>query len=284
MTSLPAADPVSPLLVARLNPAPAFGVTGSTTVGNLDVSRWNALPLRDFTAAPFGFFQSSVSFSAASARNFYQLNPTGYSTINTSNSNNIPAPFLFIAAGDPASVQRYGFRPQILTTRWFFDPTGSAAQNAQISVQDTMQFLTGRGISWFHPAPLMASASVTLPLSPTILAGTRFKYAPFKAGEPWDFYIESVSHNFEFDGGAGATNTQLTLSRGLPSAIYADSGADGLLQAIHIGNAMRQGGVYKKGLPAGSSVALQIVNTPEQATELSGKLSSVFVTPQAGAG
>jgi hypothetical protein len=180
-------------------------------------------------------------------------------------------------------VQRYGFRPQIGTTRWLFDPQGNAAQNPGTQVQDTILALTGRMISWYHPAPLMASASVTLPLAPTILIGTRFRYAPFKSGEPWDFYIESVTHTYEFGGESGSSTTRLTLSRGLPAAVYADSGSGGVLQAVHTGNAMRQEGAYVTGLPAGSSVPLQVITTTAQAASLSAQLSSVFVTPQSGA-
>src|SRR4051812_13975556 len=189
MPSMPNAPAAGPCLVARVNPTPSFDILnlaqGQNQVpGDIDTARWNALPLYDLTELPYGFIRSNVSFSAGGARNFYQLNPTGYSTINTSNANSVPFPFLFIAAADPASVQRYGFRPQIGTTRWLFDPRGSAAQNAEISIQDTVLKLTGKLISWFHPTPLMAQADVTLPLTPGILVGTRFRYAPFKNQEP----------------------------------------------------------------------------------------------------
>jgi hypothetical protein len=284
MASLPVAAAAGPQLVARVNPVPAMGISQSLALGALDMTRWNALPLRDFTLQSFGFLQSSISFSADDARNFYQLNPTGYATITSNNSNNIPFAFQFIAAGDPASVQRYGFRPQIGTTRWLFDPQGNAAQNPGTQVQDTILALTGRMISWYHPAPLMASASVTLPLAPTILIGTRFRYAPFKNSNiSWDFYIESVTHTYEFGGESGSSTTRLTLSRGLPAAVYADSGSGGVLQAVHTGNAMRQEGAYVTGLPAGSSVPLQVITTTAQAASLSAQLSSVFVTPQSGA-
>lgn len=285
MASLPAAPAAGPCLVARVNPTPCFDVLnlaqGSSQVpGSMDVSRWNPLPLYDFTQRPYGFLQSNVVFSANGARNFYQLNPTGYSTITSSNANNVTFPFLFVAAADPASVQRYGFRPQLGTTRWFFDPAGLTAQNPGLNIQDTILSVTGKLISWYHPVPLMAQADVTLPLTPGILVGTRFRYAPFKSGEPWDFYIEAFEHNFVFNG---QSTTRLTLSRGLPAAIYADTTSDGLLRAIHTGNAMRQAGVYTVGLPPGTELPLQIISTTEQATSLTGHLSASFVTPQSGA-
>ncbi len=285
MTSMPGLTPAGPTLVARVNPVPAFDILNlaqgqNQIAGDIDVSRWNALPLYDFTSMPFGFLNSRISFSANDARNFYQLNPTGYSTITTSNANSIPFPFLFIAAADPASVQRYGFRPQIGTTRWLFDPKGTAAQNAQVSVQQTILTLTGKLISWFHPAPLMAQAEVTIPLSPSILVGTRFRYFPFKNTESWDFYVEGFEHSFVF---GGQSTTKLTLSRGLPTAIYSDATSAGFLRAIHVGNAMRQQGRYVIGLQANAELPLQIISTPDQASQLTGHLAQAFVTPQMGA-
>lgn len=278
MASLPNAPAAGPCLVARVNPVPSFDVQGQTP-GPIDLTRWNTLPLYDFTTRPYGFIDSNISFSVGGARNFYQLNPTAMSTITTSNANSIPFPFLFIAAADPASVQRYGFRPQIGTTRWLFDPKGTTAQNAQISVQDTVRSLTGKLISYYHPLPLMAQAEVTIPLAPGVLIGTRFRYAPFKNGVPWDFYIEGYEHSFTF---GGRSVTKLSLGRGLPQSIYADGSADGVLQAIHVGNAMRQNGVYTVGLPDGTELPLQIITTPEQASQLTGHLAAVFQTPQSG--
>ena len=285
MRSLPNAPAAGPQLVARVNPLPAFDITSleqnqTHIAGDIDTSRWNALPLYDFTQRPFGFLNSNISFSANMARNFYQLNPTAMSTITTSNTNGIPAPFLFVAAADPASVQRYGFRPQLGTTRWFFDPKGLAAQNPDVSVPDTILALTGKLISYYHPAPLMALAEVTIPLAPGILVGTRFRYAPFKNGAPWDFYIEEFEHRYVF---GGQSTTRLTLSRGLPQEVYANATSDGILRAIHVGNAMRQAGRYVVGLPPGAELPLQIITTSPQATELAGHLAAVFQTPQSGA-
>jgi len=283
MQSIPNAAPAGPQLVARVNPIPRFGLTAgasSVTPSDLDLSRWNALPLVDMASKPFGFLKSSIGFSAESARNFYQLNPTSLSTIVTNNTNNIPLPFLFIAAADAASVQRYGFRPQIGTTRWFFDPEGNAPQNQDLNVQATILDLTGALISWFHPQPLMANAEVFIPLSPSILIGSRFRYQPFKGAPSWDFYVESVDHTFTF--GRSAT-TRLTLTRGLPTAVYQDVNSTGLLKAVYVGNATRTDGQYKVGLPAGSELSLQIITTLEQAADLAGHLAQVYVTPQSGA-
>jgi hypothetical protein len=285
MQSMPYAPPAGPVMVARINPVPAFVLQNLSSAdaaipGDLDVSRWNALPLFDLTQVPFGFINSSVGFSARDASNFYQLNPTYYKSLAPgNNANSIPAPFFYIAAADPASVQRYGFSPQVGSIRWMCDPLGTAAQNQGLNIQETILALTGRYVSWHHPLPLMMRGQVTLPLSPNIAVGTRFRYAPFKNGEPWDFYVTSVQHRFVF---GGSSITRLNLARGLPAAIYANATSEGLLRAIHTGNAMRQNGRYVVGLPPGSEQALQVITTPQQAASLAGHLAAVFSTPQSG--
>lgn len=281
MQSMPYAPPAGPMLVARVNPTPAFDISdpgaGSAPVpGAMDMSRWNALPLFDFTQTDYGFFNSSVAFSADGASNFYQLNPTYYKTIAPqNNANTTPVPFFFIAAADPASVQRYGFAPRIGTIRWMCDPMGLAAQNQSLDIEQTILSLTGRYISWFHPVPLMLQGQVTIPLTPTMLVGTRFRYAPFKDGIAWDFYITGFRHRFVF---GGTCTTTLTLTRGLPADVYDDAN---LLQAIFTGNAMRANGEYVVGLPDGTGPALQIIETPQQAATLAGQMAQTYVTPQA---
>jgi hypothetical protein len=282
ISSMPAAVAAGPRMVARINPFPKFsavpsGSNAGVDPGSLDMSRWNALPIYDFTNVGFGFTSSSVGFSAAGACNFYQLNPTSYTLYGLNNANNIPSIFNFIAACDPASVQRYGFRPFIGTTRWMFDANGGAAQNSGLDIQNTILQLTANYVSWIHPEPLMAKGDVVIPLNPSILAGTRFRYAPFKDGEPWDFYVEGFKHVFVF---GGESRTTLTLTRGLPSSVYADASDGGVLRAILMGNAMRQNGEYVVGLPPGSALPLTFVVTSDQAAQLSQKLTAAYVTPQ----
>ncbi len=277
MDSMPYAPPAGPVMVARINPVPMLSLSDMT----LDVSRWNALPLYDLTQKPYGFLSSSVGFSANEASNFYQVNPTYYKTLAPgNNANSIPTVFFFISAADPASVQRYGFSPKVAGTRWMCDPLGTSAQNTNLNISQTILALSGQFVGWHHPLPLMLKGTVTLPLSPDILIGTRFRYAPFKSGEPWDFYILGVQHRYVF---GGSSFTRLTLARGLPAAVYADNTSDGILKAIHVGNAMRQNGQYTVGLPAGSEQALQVITTPSQAASLAGHLATVFQTPQSGA-
>jgi hypothetical protein len=178
--------PAGPKLVIRVNPWPFFGAippgsnSGTATPGELNMKRWNALPLFDFTKAGYGFINSTISFGAEGAYNFYQFNPSAYSGqmgINT--ANNIPVLFQWIAAGDAASIQRYGFRPYIGTTHWMFDPQGDVAQHPDLNVQNTVLQLTANYASWIHPEPLMAHATITVPLNPALAIGNKFRYAPF---------------------------------------------------------------------------------------------------------
>jgi len=288
MASQPLALPAGPQLVARINPIPTLSVTSdtsaqNTSIGTLDVSRWNALPVNEpdplnSSGAPV-FYSSEVTFSAEAARNFYMLNPTAYTSLfGNNNSNNIPFPFSFVGAADPASVHRYGFRPEIGTFKWLFDPQGTAGQNADLNIPQSVAALLGKLISWCHPEPLMARGTVTLPLSPDIMIGTRWRYAPFKDGTLWDFYVETVRHHFVF---GGVSTTTLALTRGLPSSVYSDASSDGVLQAIFTGNAMRMNGAYASGVPDGTGPALTTFGSPESITTLMGRLANIFVTPQA---
>jgi hypothetical protein len=191
------------------------------------------------------------------------LNPTAAQTLYGSNgANTTPFSFVYLAAADPASVRRYGYRPVNGTTRWMYDAGGLASQNQRLNVTQSVATLTAALASWWHPAPLMARGEVTLPLSPSIYIGTRFRYAPYKDGVPWDFYVEAVTHRYVH---GGRCSTSLSLTRGLPSSVYADSSAGGLLQGIFTGNARRDyvagSGLYQKGQPAGLGLGLQVFTT-----------------------
>lgn len=282
MTSQPLALPAGPQLVARVNPIPTLQVTAdasslAATIGPLDMSRWNVLPVDSPDA---GFYRSEIAFDANGARNFYMLNPTAYQMLfGQNNANNIPYYFSNLGMADTASAHRYGFRPEIGTFRWLFDPTGTGAQNGDVNIPQTAAALLGKLVSWHHPTPLMAKAAVTLPLMPDVYVGTRFRYRPFKEGLEWEFYVETVRHDFVF---GGLSTTTLGLSRGLPTAIYADSSSGGLLQAIWTGNAQRLNGGYAVGLPQGSTPPLTPFGPPDSITTMMANMARIFVTPQPG--
>ncbi|MDA8249167.1 MAG: hypothetical protein M0Z28_08305 [Rhodospirillales bacterium] len=286
MQSLPGAQPVSPVVVARVNPAPLLTSTGGASqqvaLAGIDATRWNELDTH--SPHPGGFIQSSISFSSAGARNFYMLNPTNLLP-RWGDTNTAFGPYMFFYCGgvDVASVHRYGFKPEIGTFYWLVDlsPDGKAAQNPAVDIKATTATLTAHLMSWWEPQPLMASAQVVLPLRPDILPGDRFHYQPFKDDNTeWEFYIDSVSHRFVFGGRPEGSVTALGLSRGLPRSVYQDSGASGMLRNVHVGNAQRLNGSYVSGVPAGLGPTAQLFGAPEQIMAFLGQIAQAYVSPQ----
>lgn len=273
-----------PMLVARRNPLPQLTASqgdGVPSFNNIDASLWNALTLYTLDGNGSAFIQSNVMFDESQVQNFFVLNPTWMrSMFGQSNDNTIPYIFTFAAAGDAASIARYGFRPANGSFNWLADLNGNLAVNNinPNALQNLAGTLLARFVSYWAPTPLMARATVTTNLRPDILIGQRFRYRPFKSQETWDFYINRVTHNFSFDG-PGSTTT-LTLSRGLPSSVYADSGGSGLLYNIHIGNAQRFNGTYSIGLPAGSQPPLKAIST-DQFQGFLETIGKVYVSAQA---
>jgi hypothetical protein len=285
MQAFPTALPAGPQMVARVNPVPRFDFVQSAsgaayTIGPLDMTRWNALPL---TQPSLAYYESQVGFSSDEAKNFYMLNPTAYQTMFGNNGSNVvPFPFAFAGAADPASVHRYGYRPVDGTTSWFYDWQGTASQKGGLNIVQSVATLTAALASWWHPLPLMLRGESMWPLMPNVYIGTRFEYPPFKDGIPWTFYVEGVTHRYAY---GGHSSTTLSLTRGLPSSIYADASASGLLQAIYTGNARRQylpgqPGIYQIGLPSGTGQGLQVFSSPTTAGGLAQQMCSCFVTPQ----
>jgi hypothetical protein len=276
MDTQPNADPAGPALVARVSPIPTLAMTAgdNPAFGDLDMTKWNALTL---VQPDSSFFMSNVEFDTELAYNYYVMNPMIASGLyGNDNANTTPFTFApFASAADPASIHRYGYRPNIGTTYWFFDPTGTAGQDQSLDIPGAMATILGKRISAVHPMPLMARAAVTLPLMPDVKIGTRFRYQPFKDNVTWDFYIEEVTHHFIF---GGPSTTALTLSRGLPTSVYNDVS---LLKDVVTGNAMRVGGVYKSGLPDNTGPSLTAFGPPETVIKIMGELATIFVTPQA---
>ena len=115
----------------------------------------------------------------------------------------------------------------------------------------------------------MSKGAIEMELRPDILPGNVFTYSLFKDGNTYDFYIESVSHEYIF---GTSSRTVLSLNRGLPSSVYQD---EDLLTDILSGNAMRLDGEYVSGLPAFTTTGpLQTINLQS----LDG-LNHNFVTP-----
>ncbi len=282
MKSLPDAQPVVPQLVGRVNPLPVIGVNGAgtsatPTLGNLDVTKWNALPL--YKPMDFNFTDSGLVFGVDEVRNFYILNPTGFRNLYQSDGGTDLFMWQYMGAANPASIHRYGYRPYSASTEWLYDPRGTNAQNSTFNMAQTVSTLVARMFSIHEPAPLMGRAVVTMPLRPDIMPGCRFAYRPLKMSEPWVFYIKGVEHSFQF---GKQTSTSLTLARGLPASVYEDASENGVLRALHIGNAQRLNGKYQVGLPKGAVAPLQLFGGDESAARtVMGQIAQVFQTPQA---
>lgn len=283
MASLPAAVPVTPVLVGRVNPLPFLEFTaGQSLPTSLDMTRWDALPI---SAPDTGsYISSDVSLDCGDVRNFYILNPVGISN-QFGGSNNQNTPFMFSHACylDSSSIHRYGLRPLVGEVEWFSDPSGGQAQqnaaagNGGQEFDDLVSALALKQVSYYEPTALMRRASVVDFLRPDILPGTRYVYPPHKDGVPWMFYIEAVTHQFNF---GGYSTTTMSLSRGLPQDTYNDTS---VLLAIHLGNAQILNGQYVAGLPPGiGGSGIEVVDAISIQNGILGQVAAIFNTPQGG--
>lgn len=289
MPQMPAGVSASPNFVCRPNPLPTVTVTGSGSnfaPSGIDASAWEALPV--FETEYNVPLESEVEFSDGETTNFDWITPTwASSAIGGGNADTASFTMLYPGAVDVASIHRYGFKPNMMPSAWFYDPQGIASvqrsQNggsARAQVLNLQVSLLGRLFSYYSPIPLMARGSVSHWLRPDIQPGCRYRFAPFKHAETYDFYILGVEHRFVF---GGKSSTTLTLDRGLPTTVYEDTSSDGLLFNIHIGNAMRKEGQYQIGLPQAGQQGVQIV-APSSFTSIQqvlGEIAQVYVSPQA---
>ena len=282
LKAMPLAEEASPMLVARVNPIPVLVAQANNsappTFTGMDLVRWNALPV--FTS-PF-FYRSDIIFSSEHARNLYTITSTFFRpTLGGGNTGMDPSMFVFGGAADPASIHRYGYRPAIPSTSWLADPDGQVTGGLVGLFQQTVATLIARVASHYHPTPMMAQGSVTLPLRPDILPGSVFSYTPFREQRLWDFYIESVQHTYRF---GGRSTTTLRLGRGLPEAIYQGQDAQGLLQNIYLGLAERKDGQYTARTDTGSAQGLgpglTTFNAGQSLQQTLGAIAQVYVTPQ----
>lgn len=241
----------SPCLIARFNPIP---ILTNPAKPQVNMTRWLALPVVSLdTIQPLS---RSLTFSDAEVMNFYVINPRYLGSVHGFQNGDL-APFLYRYGVwlDAASVARYGYRPFIANPSWFADPQGTAAkQNAAKGdtskvAEQAVGTIALMAASYYEPTPLMASGTVITGLRPDINIGTKLRFPPAKNTDIWEFYIDAVAHEFSF---GGRSLTTLSVCRGLPLVVYQDQD---LMTALLQGNAMRQNGVYQKGLPEGTTVA-----------------------------
>lgn len=248
---LPNAYPATPTLVCRFNPWPRLVFNGTefnpTYSSTPDNSAWESLQV--FSPQYGGFIASNVGFSPGDVRNVFFINSNFAQTINSQLGNSSYPQIIEAAYGfNVDSLSRYGYWPEIHYTNYFANLTKSAMleENAFLSFNS----LTLNLATWYGPVPQLSYGNVTMELRPDIFPGTRFRYAPFRDGLTWEFYILGVEHTFDF--GTQRSITTLELERGMPESIYSGGSVVPGLQAnqtdlyqILIGAGTRVDGVYQ---------------------------------------
>lgn len=284
---------MQPTLVARQMPHPrAISTDG---VWSLDRSAWDALPEYVFKSTATPYYASAIQFSIENVRSLYAISASTIAQTFGSNIN-LLAPFILTEQSslvDPVAMSKFGYIPEIMDIAWFFAPTLAPNQknlntDAMVELMSTM---TTTLSSYYVPVSLMASGNLELPLTPSILVGTKITFAPQKVlndnatdgNSNWTFYVEGVQHVYEF---GGKSRTVLTLSRGLPTAVYEN---DNLLLAMLQGLVER---IRQAGTP-GSIFYREISNPeingltgltfirPDNVNTLYQELSNIYLTPQA---
>lgn len=277
--SAPGFTPANPQVIARVNPLPWTKnlSTGSDLNLQMQFTGWDALPR--YQLDTIGAIDQHLAFSDEEVRNFYIVNPIWLSSLfGITNDNQVPFTWLFASWLDSASIHRYGYRPEIAELHWFADLNGLGAQQAvaagatQNDFEQAVANLTLKLTSYHEPTALMTRGTVITNIRPDILPGNRFLFAPHKDVTQWEYYIEGVSHSYQF---GGPSVTSLSLSRGLPVDVYND---DSLMLAMHTGNAMRQQGRYVTGLPAGIGNPLEPLNLSTMIAA-TGDIAKVFAVP-----
>ncbi len=258
--------------------ASAQGQGTGFTIGTIDMTAWNNLTT---FYEDTSLIRTTEEFTEEEVRNFYLINPTFQQTmLGQSNSAVTPPILAFQSAVDPASVHRYGFRPIQIETEWLSDPSGQIAQTGAMNVEAVIATMTMQLASQYEPTSLMMRAAREGTLRPDIIPGNKFQYTPLKGPDqsPWLFYIEGVEHTYVF---GGQSKTLITMSRGLPASVYADSD---LLTQIHTGKAQRMNGTYQSGIPSGpNGVAedgLEIVNVLDPNVQsILAEIAPIYSTP-----
>ena len=285
MPQLGTNNPAQIYVIARVNPLPTINADGSgdiVTFGDANMMAWNNLKEFD-QGTPF--LSTTEEFCEEEVRNFYVINPTFMRNMG-GQANDQVTPYIFgvNAAVDPASIHRYGFRPIYMETDWFCDPDGQIAQTGQMTnPRQIFANLTARLAAQYEPVTLMMRAERRGLLRPDIIPGNKFTYQPLKdkITTPWTFYIDGVDHSYTF---GGDSTTTLSLSRGLPSSVYGDTG---LIKNLLTGNAQRLNGAYQSGLPqgpGGNETGLEGVNLlPEQVRKVLSEIAPIYATPQSDA-
>jgi hypothetical protein len=252
--SLPNFPSVFPIVVARVNPLPWAAIKANNTTvtstttsvlysqSSYDNKRWNNLPT--YQLSPYGFISSTVGYSINEVANFFMVTTTEtYAAAQAANASSslMFAPEIIGVYYSSNSINEYGFRSKTINTRWLSVLTSSLTADFFNNTNNYSQFLLGRLSSYFVPTPHMLNGTVTIPMWPDVMPGSRFVYSPFKNQGDYMFYIDGITHIYNF---GGMCTTSLDLSRGLPND---DTGwtNEGLMTALHLDLVDRVNGVLQ---------------------------------------
>lgn len=112
----------------------------------------------------------------------------------------------------PSSIARHGVaRLEMQTNAW---ADANLLENTQKADPGFLNELSGLLAEWYWNADEFVAGSITGPWRPDIRVGRRLDYRSRRTGERLAFYVEGVTHQFNFLRGMSATSLELT--RGVP--------------------------------------------------------------------
>lgn len=285
--------------IARQNPFPFFEFTqvpdfyNLTSIINipsntiqLNRTLWDNLGQYRFdTYKSNPIIESRITFSAQDARSFYVVRPDMMPSMFKGKA--ISDMYMLSYTGtmvDLRNYRKFGYLLEEITTQWFSANLGT---NKKIIPGGPFQMLGTNVLmvasAYWSPLPHMASGTVEIPLSPSILPGNRIILKPFVDGTDWEFYITGVNHNHSF---GKSSTTQLQLARGLPRSLYESNDQltlllQGLLERSYNGyNQVPDS--YTVTLPDGLQINGLTFITPIYAKYIFQKISPLLNIPQGG--
>ena len=201
-------DEAVPTLIIRPAPFPFAKPGGSGT----DFSLWNALPLHDLMDPRYSLDSAADELTDSGDSgvvNFIYVYPKTLQLDETMQMTYAP-PIMH-----DRKWKRFGFRPMSFATNlWGRD----AAK------EDALEFF--RALNWriagqWNRADEFFEGKISIRLAPHIRPGERVRVNNLLGDDTttFQYYVDAVSHSFSVEG---ERKTTLTLSRGLPEALYAD--------------------------------------------------------------
>jgi hypothetical protein len=166
-----------------------------------DFARLNAVPVVETEVTQEDFGKSDFD-----TRNWIRIFP---------DAQYIPSEIVSIAGigyGNDRSVARSGLRKMEATTNAFGEFDRPIATAEQGIPKGLLQDWCGILAEWNAVNDLLLSGTLVTRIRPDARIGRRLDYTNERANERLSFYIESVTHNFQYPG---ASTTTFSLTRGV---------------------------------------------------------------------